>query len=132
MEYDGTFEDNIKIAKIADKNTIIVGNDCGIYNIIFRKPLLNIESKMCGTVYIHAPNCTLNEDGEYIAHGTDESRTAIAYHQLCDLAKVPHNTNCYDLFAVLGKVLYPNEYESKPIRKNKNVKNCLFGKELNI
>ena len=111
MEYDTTTEGTIEIVEIASGDIFAVSNDCGIYNVIFKKPLLNIENKVCGTVYVHAPNCTL-DNGKYIAHGADESRTTIAYHQLCDLAKVPHNTSCSDLFKALNTVLYLDGYKS--------------------
>ena len=112
MEYDTTTESTIEIVEIASGDIFAVSNDCGIYNIIFKKPLLNIKNEVCGDVYIHAPNCTLDDNGKYIAHGTDESRTTIAYHQLCDLAKVPHNTSCSDLFKALNTVLYLDGYKS--------------------
>ena len=83
-------------------DTFVVSNDCSIYNIVFKKPLLDIENKVCGTIYVHAPNCVLDKDGKYIVHGADESRTTIAYHQLCDLAKVPYNTSYGDLFKALN------------------------------
>lgn len=111
MEYDTTTEGTIEIVEIASGDIFAVSNDCGIYNVIFKKPLLNIENKVCGTVYVHAPNYTL-DNGKYIAHGADESRTTIAYHQLCDLAKVPHNTSCSDLFKALNTVLYLDGYKS--------------------
>ena len=104
MEYDSTTEGIIEISEIAVGDIFVVSNDCGIYNIIFKKPLLNIENKVCGAVYVHAPNCTLDKDGKYIVHGADESRTTIAYHQLCDLAKVPYNTSCCNLFKALNTV----------------------------
>ena len=112
MEYDTTTEGTIEIVEIASGDIFVVSNDCGIYNVIFKKPLLNIKNEVCGDVYIHAPNCTLDDNGKYIAHGTDESRTTIAYHQLCDLAKVPHNTSCSDLFKALNTVLYLDGYKS--------------------
>lgn len=103
IEYDTTteFETEIDTGDI-----FVINSDCGIYNIIFKKRLLNKNNKACGDVYIHAPNCTLDKNGKYIAHGADEDRTTIAYHQLCDLAKVPYDTSCYDLFKALNKVLY--------------------------
>jgi hypothetical protein len=97
--------------KLNELDSIIVQEDCGIYNVMFKKPLLNAENKVCGTVYVHAPNCTL-DNGEYIVYGTDESRTTIAYNQLCDLAKVPYNTSCYELFKALSTVFYPCGYKS--------------------
>lgn len=96
-----------------ESNNIIIQEDCGIYNIMFRKPLLDTENKVCGTVYVHAPNCTL-DNGKYIAHGVDESREIIGYHQLCNLAKVPYNTPMYDIFQALGPVFYPGGYKSNP------------------
>lgn len=102
--------------KLNEFDSIIMQEDCGIYNVMFKKPLLNAENKVCGTVYVHAPNCTLDKDGKYIVYGADESRTTIAYHQLCDLAKVPYNTSCYDLFKALNTVLYPDGYTSNPNR----------------
>ena len=119
MEYDTTTYGNVEIAEIAAGEIFAVSNDCGIYNIIFKKPLLNIKNEVCGDVYIHAPNCTLDDNGEYIAHGADESRTAIAYRQLCDLAKVPHDTSCYDLFKALNKTLYPASPNRAERRKEK-------------
>ena len=116
MEYDTTTYGSVKIAEITPVDIFAGSNDSGIYNIIFKKPVLNIENEVCGTVYVHAPNCTLDKDGKYIAHGVDESRTTIAYHQLCDLAKVPYNTSCYDLFKALNTVLYPDSYKSNPNR----------------
>ena len=104
MEYDSTTEGSAEIAEFAVGDMFVVGNNCGVYNIIFKKPLLNIENKVCGAVYVHAPNCTLRKDGKYIAHGADESRTAIAYRQLCDLAKLSYDTNCYDLFKALKEL----------------------------
>ena len=101
--------------KLNELDSIIVQEDCGIYNVMFKKPLLNAENKVCGTVYVHAPNCTL-DNGKYIVYGADDSRTTIAYHQLCDLAKVPYNTSCYDLFKALNTVLYPDGYTSNPNR----------------
>lgn len=112
MEYDTTTYGSVEVPEIAAGDIFVVRNDCGIYNIIFKKPLLNTENEVCGSVYIHAPNCTLGKDGKYIAHGADESRTAIAYQQLCDLAKVPYNTSCSDLFKALNTVLYPDDYKS--------------------
>lgn len=103
-----------------ESNDSIIQEDCGIYNIMFRKPLLDTENKVCGTVYVHAPNCTL-DNGKYIAHGVDESRTTIAYHQLCDLAKVRYNTSCYDLFKTLNTVLYPDGYKSNLNRAERRI-----------
>ncbi len=109
IEYDTVTEFETKI----DAGDIfVVGSDGGIYNIIFKKQLLNKDNEICGSVYIHAPSCTLNKDGKYIVHGVDENRTTIAYHQLCDLAKVPYNTSCSDLFKALDTVLYPDDYKS--------------------
>lgn len=116
MEYDTTTYGNVEIAEIAAGDIFVVSNDCGIYNVIFKKPLLNIENEVCGAVYVHAPNCTLGKDGKYIAHGADESRTAIAYRHLCDLAKVSYDTNCCDLFKALSKTLYPNGCKPSPNR----------------
>ena len=122
MEYDTTTYGNVEIAEIAAGDIFVVRNDCGIYNIIFKKPLLNTENEVCGSVYIHAPNCTLGKDGKYIAHGADESRTTMAYHQLCDLAHVSYNTSCYDLFKALNTVLYPDGYKSNPNRAERRGK----------
>ena len=119
MEYDTTTEGTIEIVESASGDIFAVSNDCGIYNIIFKKPLLNIKNEVCGDVYIHAPNCTLDDNGKYIVHGTDESRTTIAYRQLCDLAKVPHDTSCYDLFKALNKTLYPASPNRAERRKEK-------------
>lgn len=119
IEYDTVTEFETKI----DAGDIfIVGSDAGIYNIIFKKQLLNKDNKICGDVYIHAPNCTLGKDGKYIAHGADESRTTIAYHQLCDLAKVSYDTSCGDLFKALNAVLYPDGYKSNPNRAERRGK----------
>ena len=119
IEYDTVteFETEIDAGDI-----FVIGSDCGIYNIIFKKQLLNKDNEICGDVYIHAPNCTLDKDGKYIAHGADESRTTIAYHQLCDLAKVPYNTSCYDLFKSLNTVLYSDGYKSNPNRAERRGK----------
>lgn len=122
MEYDTTTEGSVEIAEIAAGDIFVVSNDCGVYNIIFKKPLLNIKNEVCGTIYIHAPNCTLGKDGKYIVHGADESRTSIAYRQLCDLAKVPHDTSCYDLFKALNTVLYQDGYKSNPNRAERRGK----------
>ena len=122
MEYYTTTYGSVEIAEIAAEDIFVVSNDCGIYNIVFKKPLLNIENEVCGTVYVHAPNCTLDKDGKYIAHGVDESRTTIAYHQLCDLAHVPYDTSCYDLFKALNTVLYPDGYKSNPNRAERRKK----------
>lgn len=100
----------------------VVGSDGGIYNIISKKQLLNKDNKVCGYIYIHAPNCTLDKNGKYIARGADESRTTIAYHQLCDLAKVPYNTSCGDLFKALNNVLCPDGYKSNPNRTERREK----------
>lgn len=100
----------------------VVGSDGGIYNIIFKKQLLNKDNKVCGNMYVHASNCTLDKNGKYIAHGSDESRTTIAYHQLCDLAKVPYNTSCDDLFKALNTVLCPDGYKSNPNRTERREK----------
>lgn len=116
MEYDTTTEGSVENAEIAAGDIFVVGNDCGVYNIIFKKPLLNIGHEVCGAVYIHAPNCTLGKDGKYIVHSTNENRTAIAYRQLCDLAKVSYDTNCCDLFKALSKTLYPNGCKPSPNR----------------
>ena len=119
IEYDTATEFETKI----DAGDIfVVGSDDGIHNIIFKKQLLNKDNKICGDVYIHAPNCTLGKDGKYIAHGVDESRTTIAYHQLCDLAHVPYNTSCDELFKALNTVLYPDGYKSNPNRAERRGK----------
>ena len=124
MEYDTINESSTEIETnlIASGDIIVVKEDCGIYNIIFRKPLLNDKNKVCGNVYVHAPNCTLRDDGKYIVHAADESRTTIAYHQLCDLAKVPYNTSCGDLFKSLNTVLCPDGYKSNPNRAERRKK----------
>ena len=119
IEYDTVTEFE---TKIDTGDIFVVGSDCGIYNIIFKKQLLNKDNKICGDVYIHAPNCTLGKDGKYIAHGVDESRTTIAYHQLCDLAHVPYNTSCGELFKALNTVLYPDGYKSNPNRAERREK----------
>lgn len=119
IEYDCVEDSDFSKIESGD---IIVQEDCGIYNIIFRRPLLNTKNEVCGDVYVHTPNCTLDKDGKYIAHGADESRTTIAYHQLCDLAKVPYNTSCYDLFKALNTVLYPDSYKSNPNRAERREK----------
>ena len=122
MEYDTTTYGSVEVAEIAAGDIFVVRNDCGIYNIIFKKPLLNTENEVCGSVYIHAPNCTLDKDGKYIAHGVDESRITIAYHQLCDLAHVPYNTSCGELFKALNTVLYSDGYKSNPNRAERRGK----------
>ena len=122
MEYGTTTEGTIEIAEIAAGDIFVVRNDCGIYNIIFKKPLLNIKNEVCGDVYIHAPNCTLDDNGKYIAHGADESRTTMAYHQLCDLAHVSYNTSCGELFKALNTVLYSDGYKSNPNRAERRGK----------
>ena len=122
MGYDTTTYGSVEVAEIAAGDIFEVRNDCGIYNIIFKKPLLNTENEVCGSVYIHAPNCTLDKDGKYIAHGVDESRITIAYHQLCDLAHVPYNTSCGELFKALNTVLYSDGYKSNPNRAERRGK----------
>lgn len=112
MKWEATFE---YVANPDSEEAIIVDSDCGIYNMIFKRPVLNNDGKVCGTLYVHAPNCTF-ENGKYIAHDADEDRTTIAYHQLCDLAKVPYDTPCYDLFKALGDVVYPNGCQPNPNR----------------
>lgn len=97
------------------EESIILDSDCGIYNALFKRPVRNENGEVCGTLYIHAPNCTF-ENGKYLAHAADEDRTTIAYHQLCDLAKVPYDTQCYDLFKALGDVAYPDGYKPNPNR----------------
>lgn len=92
------------------EEAIILDCGCGIYNVLFKKPVRNENGEVCGTLYIHAPTCTF-EHGKYLAHEADEDRTTIAYHQLCDLAKVPHDTPFYDLTKALGDVMYPNGYQ---------------------
>ena len=121
MEYDTTTYGNVEIAEIAAGEIFAVSNDCGIYNVIFKKPLLNIENEVCGAVYVHAPNCTL-DNGKYIVHKADENRTTIAYHQFCDLAHVPYDTSCYDLFKALNTVLYSDGYKSNPNRAERRKK----------
>ena len=118
MEYDTINESSTEIETnlIASGDIIVIKEDCGIYNIMFRKPLFNDKNKVCGNVYVHAPNCTLRYDGKYIVHAADESRTTIAYHQLCDLAHVPYDVSCGDLFKALNAVLYPDGYKSNPNR----------------
>ena len=56
MEYDTTTYGSVEVAEIAAGDIFVVRNDCGIYNIIFKKPLLNTENEVCGTVYVYAPN----------------------------------------------------------------------------
>ena len=119
MEYDMTTEFE---TKIDSGDLIVVDSGCGIYNIIFKKQLLNDSGGICGDVYFHAPNCTMDKDGKYIAHGADEDRTTIAYHQLCDLAHVPRDTSCYDLFKALGDVVYPDGYKPNPNRAERRKK----------
>ena len=118
MEYDTINKSSTETETnlIASGDIIVIKEDCGIYNIMFRKPLLNDKNKVCGSVYVHAPNCTLRDDGKYIVHGADESRTTIAYHQLCDLAHVPYDVSCYDLFKALNKTIYPDGYKPNPNR----------------
>ena len=124
MEYDTINESSTEIESnlIASGDIIVIKEDCGIYNIMFRKPLFNDKNKVCGNVYVHAPNCTLRYDGKYIVHAADESRTTIAYHQLCDLAHVPYDTSCDDLFKALNTVLYPDDYKSNPNRAERRRK----------
>lgn len=114
MEYDTINESSTEIETnlIASGDIIVIKEDCGIYNIMFGKPLFNDKNKVCGNVYVHAPNCTLRYEGKYIIHGADESRITIAYHQLCDLAHVPYDTSCCDLFKALNKTIYPDGYKS--------------------
>lgn len=38
-------------------------------------------------------------------------RMKLDYHQLCDLAKVPYDTLCCDLYKALGDVVYPDGYK---------------------
>ena len=121
MEYDTTTYGSVEIAEIAAGDIFIVSNDCGIYNIIFKKPLLNIENEVCGALYVRAPNCTL-DNGKYIVHKAAENRTTIAYHQFCDLAHVPYDTSCYDLFKALNTVLYSDGYKSNPNRAERRKK----------
>ena len=52
IEYDTVIEFETQI----DAGDIfVVSTDCGIYNIIFKKQLLNKDNEICGDVYIHAP-----------------------------------------------------------------------------
>lgn len=104
------------------EEAIILDCVCGIYNVLFKKPVRNENGEVCGTLYVHAPNCTF-ENGKYIAHDADEDRTTIAYHQLCDLAKVPYDTPCYDLFKALGDVVYPDGYKPDPNRAERRKMN---------
>lgn len=124
MEYDTINESSIEIETnlIASGDIIVIKEDCGIYNIMFRKTLFNDKNKVCGNVYVHAPNCTLRDDGKYIAHAADESRTTIAYHQLCDLAHVPYDASCCDLFKALNKTIYPDGYKPNPNRAERRGK----------
>ena len=96
------------------EDAIVIKDDYGIYNILFKKQLLDSEGEPCGNLYAHVPNCTLNDTGVYEAHFADEDRLSIAHHQLCDLAKVPYDTSCNDLFKALNKTLYPNGYKPSP------------------
>ena len=124
MEYDTINKSSTEIETnlIASGDIIVIKEDCGIYNIMFRKPLFNDKNKVCGNVYVHAPNCTLRDDGKYIVHGADESRTTIAYHQLCDLAHVPYDASCCDLFKALNKTIYPDGYKPNPNRAERRGK----------
>ena len=124
MEYDTINKSSTEIETnlISSGDIIVIKEDCGIYNIMFRKPLLNDKNKVCGNVYVHAPNCTLKDDGKYIAHAADESRTTIAYHQLCDLAHVPYDVSCFDLFKALNKTIYPDGYKPNPNRAERRRK----------
>ena len=124
MEYDTINKSSTEIETnlIASGDIIVIKEDCGIYNIMFRKPLFNDKNKVCGNVYVHAPNCTLRDDGKYIVHEADESRTTIAYHQLCDLAHVPYDTSCGELFKALNKTIYPDGYKSNPNRAERREK----------
>ncbi len=115
LKRDVTFECNTTLDA---EGAIIVDSDCGIYNIIYKRPVLNADGKVCGSLYVHAPNCTF-ENGKYLVHPADENRTIIAYHQLCDLAKVPHGASCSDLFKALGDVLCPDGYKENPNREER-------------
>lgn len=124
MEYDISNKSSTEIETnlIASGDIIVIKEDCGIYNIMFRKPLFNDKNKVCGNVYVHAPNYTLRDDGKYIVHGADESRITIAYHQLCDLAHVPYDASCCDLFKALNKTIYPDGYKPNPNRAERRGK----------
>ena len=124
MEYDTINKSSTEIDTnlIASGDIIVIKEDCGIYNIMFRKPLFNDKNKVCGNVYVHAPNCTLRDDGKYIVYAADESRTTIAYHQLCDLAHVPYDASCCDLFKALNKTIYPDGYKPNPNRAERRGK----------
>ena len=104
------------------EEAIVIKNDYGTYNILFKKQLLDSEGKQCGNFYAHAPNCTLNDTGVYEAQFADEYRSSTAYHQLCDLAHVPYDTSCDDLFKALNTVLYPDDYKSNPNRAERRGK----------
>ena len=104
------------------EEAIILDCGCGIYNVLFKKPVRNENGEVCGTLYIHAPTCTF-EHGKYLAHEADEDRTTIAYHQLCDLANVPHDTPFYDLTKALGDVMYSNGCQPNPNRAERRRKN---------
>lgn len=118
IEYDVTTDGVVSI-DIGD--AIVIGSDCGIYNVIAKKPMLGNDDEVCGMLYVHVPNCTL-ENGVYIMQPADADRAAIAYHQLCDLAKVPYDTSFYDLFKALGDVVYPDGYKPNANRAERRRK----------
>ena len=91
------------VVSIDTEDAIIIKSDFGIYNVIAKKPMLGNDGEVCGTLYVHVPNCTL-ENGLYVMHPSNEDRTTIAYQQLCDLAHVPYKTSCCDLFKALNKM----------------------------
>lgn len=121
MEYDVTFEGVVSV-DVDDVDAIIVNSDYGIYNILYKKQILNADGEVCGTLYIHTPNCTLG-NGTYIIHPVSKDRTTISYYQLYDLAKVTYNTSCFDLFKALGNVIYPDGYKPDPNRAERREKN---------
>ena len=107
MAYDMTTDGMVSIDT---EDAIIIKSDSGIYNVIAKKPMLGNDGEVCGILYVHAPNCTL-ENGNYVMHPASEDRTTIAYHQLCDLAHLPYDTSCYDLFKALNKIMYSGGYK---------------------
>ena len=107
MAYDMTMGG---VVSIDTEDAIIINSDSGIYNVIAKKPMLGNDGEVCGILYIHVPNCTL-ENGNFVMHPANEDRTTITYHQLCDLAHVPYKTSCYDLFKALNKIMSSGGYK---------------------
>ena len=122
MAYDMTMGG---VVSIDTEDAIIINSDSGIYNVIAKKPMLGNDGEVCGTLYVHAPNCTL-ENGNFVMHPANEDRTTITYHQLCDLAHVPYKTSCCDLFKALNKIMYSVGYKpnlNRAVNELREVKN---------